>query len=79
MADAEDVLQTVFLRLLRRRSAADGIENEESYLRRAAVNASLDVIRARQSDRTIGLSELAEEPSHNSAGEVRAALRQAPW
>lgn len=76
-ADAEDVLQTVFLRLLRRRSVAEGIENEESYLRRAAINAALDVIRARQSDRTIGLSEMPEEPAVPSDGEVRPALRQA--
>ena len=38
-ADAEDVLQTVFVRLLRRTSESDAMENEESYLRRAAINA----------------------------------------
>jgi RNA polymerase sigma-70 factor (ECF subfamily) len=82
-ADAEDVLQTVFLRLLRHRSVAEGIENtegiqnEESYLRRAAINAALDVIRARQSDRTIGLADMLEEPAVPSDGEVRPALRQA--
>ena len=37
--DAEDVLQTVFLRLLRRDRNADPLEKPESYLRRAAINA----------------------------------------
>src|SRR6266566_7061147 len=72
-ADAEDVLQTVFLRLLRRASQSDAMENEESYLRRAAINAALDVIRSRQSDRTV---ELVEVPARGSEGEV-TELRQA--
>ena len=57
-ADAEDVLQTVFLRLFRREADAPVLENEESYLRRAAINAALDVIRSRQTDRTVVLEEL---------------------
>jgi RNA polymerase sigma-70 factor (ECF subfamily) len=46
-ADAEDVLHTVFLRLLRREDPAL-IANPEGYLRRAAVNAALDIVRARR-------------------------------
>ena len=72
-ADAEDVLQTVFLRLLRRKPESDAMENEESYLRRAAINAALDVIRSRQSDRTV---ELVEVPARGSDGDV-TELRQA--
>jgi RNA polymerase sigma-70 factor (ECF subfamily) len=55
--DAEDVLQTVFLRMLRRGRNADPLENPESYLRRAAINAALDVIRSRQADQTVPLPE----------------------
>jgi RNA polymerase sigma-70 factor (ECF subfamily) len=55
--DAEDVLQTVFLRLLRRGRNAEPIENSESYLRRAAINAAMDVIRSRQADQTVPLPE----------------------
>jgi len=55
--DAEDVLQTVFLRMLRRGPGADPLENVESYLRRAAINAALDVIRSRQADQTVPLPE----------------------
>src|SRR4029077_15447025 len=36
--DAEDVLQTVFLRLLRRGPNSEALDNPESYLRRAAIN-----------------------------------------
>jgi RNA polymerase sigma-70 factor, ECF subfamily len=45
--DAEDVLQTVFLRLAARDAASAGIENAESYLRRAAVHASLNLLELR--------------------------------
>jgi RNA polymerase sigma-70 factor, ECF subfamily len=75
-ADAEDVSQTVFFRLFRRKSAADVLENEESYLRRAAINAALDVIRARQSDRTVELQEQSAEIAPND-GALRQALARA--
>lgn len=74
-ADAEDVSQTVFLRLYRRASA-DELENEESYLRRAAINAALDVIRSRQADRAVELVDLPE-PAHDDPRELRQALARA--
>lgn len=46
--DAEDVLQTVFLRLLRRGSPPDLQKNPKGYLYRAAVNLSLTTIQSRQ-------------------------------
>ena len=58
-SDAEDVLQTVFLRLLRRGdgSAGEGLPrlepNPEGYLHRAAVNAALDLVRARARARSV--------------------------
>jgi RNA polymerase sigma-70 factor (ECF subfamily) len=47
--DAEDVLQTVFLRLLRHQDEVPSARNPGSYLYRAAVNAALDVLRRRRS------------------------------
>jgi RNA polymerase sigma-70 factor, ECF subfamily len=76
-ADAEDVLQTVFLRLLRRGSAAEAMENEESYLRRAAINAALDVVRARLADRSVELREMSADPPQGVAVELRQALAKA--
>jgi RNA polymerase sigma-70 factor, ECF subfamily len=46
--EAEDVLQTVFLKLLRRESAPDFQKNPKAYLYKAAVNASLDTLKARR-------------------------------
>jgi RNA polymerase sigma-70 factor (ECF subfamily) len=45
--DAEDVLQTIFLRLLRRGPPPAFTENPKGYLYRAAVNLSLNIVRAR--------------------------------
>lgn len=76
-ADAEDVSQTVFLRLFRRGASEAVLENEESYLRRAAINAALDVIRSRQTDRTVELPDLPAEPAHEDPRELRQALARA--
>src|ERR1051325_3575364 len=46
--DAEDVLQTLFLRLLRRDTAPDFQSNPKGYLHRAAVNIALDIVRRRR-------------------------------
>ena len=46
--DAEDVLQTLFLKLLRRERGPDFSSNPKGYLHRAAVNIALDVIKLRK-------------------------------
>src|SRR5688572_4014289 len=48
--DAEDVVQTIFLRLLRREFPPDLKQNPKPYLYRAAVNLSLNTIRERKWD-----------------------------
>lgn len=80
--DAEDVLQTVFLRMLRRGRSADPLENAESYLRRAAINAALDVIRSRQASQTVPLPEepsglVPTAPAQANVSGLRQALAQA--
>jgi RNA polymerase sigma-70 factor (ECF subfamily) len=47
-ADAEDVLQTVFLRVLARGGDVEDVTLPAAYFRRAAVNAALDVLRRRE-------------------------------
>jgi len=81
-ADAEDVSQVVFLRLFRRKQdprslGNQPLDNEESYLRRAAINAALDVIRSRISDRRVELPDLPAEPVHDDPRELRQALGRA--
>jgi len=46
-SDAEDVLQTVFLRLVRLEKFPE-IANLPGYLHRSAVNASLDLLRGKK-------------------------------
>ena len=47
-ADAEDVLQTVFLRVLARGRNVEDAALPVAYFRRAAVNAAVDVLRRRE-------------------------------
>jgi len=46
-ADAEDVLQTVFLRVLVREGEVEASRLPAAYFRRAAVNAAVDMLRRR--------------------------------
>ena len=84
--DAEDVLQTVFLRMMKRAEGAPPVEHLASFLHRAAVNAALDLVRSRQNVRSVPLDELEpvlSEPAHRSperlrhSGEIREWLRGA--
>lgn len=81
-SDAEDVLQTVFLRLLRSPQLPE-IHHLRAYLHRAAVNAALDLLRARKDSQNLPLEEQPEIAGTASAsirqetGELRVWLRQA--
>jgi len=84
--DAEDVLQTVFLRLMRREVGAETVEHYESYLRRAAVNAALDVVRSRRESTAVPveavelnlMQDRREEPDRqHDAVEIRELVRKA--
>ena len=57
-ADAEDVLQTVFLRLVKGQDDYDLSRNPEAYLSRAAINASLDLLRSRSRSKLVGLDDV---------------------
>ncbi len=71
--DAEDVLQTVFTRLLRRSGGTgaagrdvapprlDPSQSVGSYLHRAAVNAALDLLRSRRRSRLVAIGDLEQE------------------
>jgi len=81
--DAEDVLQTVFMRLVRREGTARLEGNPAAYLHRAAVNAALDLVRARR--RSTPLEDAGGLPSPESGaaqrrlaeGELKDQVRQA--
>ena len=56
-ADSEDVLQIIFLRLLRRGLPPDLLKNPKGYLYRAAINVSLNTVRDRERRKADGDSE----------------------
>lgn len=79
--DAEDILQTVFLRLAQKGNLEAA--NAPSYLYRAAINASIDLLRARR-EGAVTLEEAArslrspETPETvRESGEIREWLRGA--
>ena len=67
-ADAEDVLQTVFLRLVKGRESYDLSQNPEAYLSRAAINASLDLLRSRTRAKSVNLDDV---DSHSLASKLK--------
>lgn len=77
-SDAEDVLQTIFLRLLKRADFPDLSRSAGSYLHRAAVNAGLDLLRARKRSFSVPIEDQDEEgytvveTDPNRGAEVRA-------
>jgi len=54
-SDAEDVLQSIFVRLTPGWSGRDLSPNPRAYLYRAAINASLDIVRVRRRVNSVSL------------------------
>src|SRR5262252_9693783 len=57
--DAEDVLQTLFLRLLRREVLPDMERNPKAYMHRAAINIALDIVKSRA--RNVSTSNIEDQ------------------
>jgi RNA polymerase sigma-70 factor (ECF subfamily) len=88
-ADAEDVLQTVFLRVARGQENAAAAENGEAYFARAAVNAALDLLRSRKRSKTVAIDDVESGASlsplvarqnpetHHEDRELRNLIREA--
>lgn len=84
-ADAEDVLQTVFLRLIDAGLALDASWSPGAYLRRAAANAAIDVLRRKQARRESDIEGGHPPPGggtepahgHDDAAALKERLRQA--
>jgi RNA polymerase sigma-70 factor (ECF subfamily) len=76
-ADAEDVLQTVFMRVLHQENALDPETTPASYFRRAATNASLDILRRRTSRNEAPLDEGLGRASPESPAVLKEQLRRA--
>ena len=57
-ADAEDVLQTIFLRVARGQESPGIANNPQAYFTRAAINASLDLLRSRKRSKAIAMDDV---------------------
>lgn len=77
-SDAEDVLQTVFLRLVRHEDVAV-ISNLAAYLHRSAVNAALDLLRTRKDAQTVSLDVDPQSPQLTTAGTAARATELRDW
>jgi RNA polymerase sigma-70 factor (ECF subfamily) len=64
--DAEDVLQTVFMRLAARKESPDFTTGSSAYLRRAATNAALDIVQSRYARSGISL-EVSDDSVHRDS------------
>lgn len=76
-ADAEDVLQTVFLRLLSRRDEDEAALRPAAYFRRAAVNASVDLLRRRAAHGETAYDDQAPHAAVEPALLLKEQLRRA--
>ena len=73
-ADAEDVVQSLFLRLVRRQVPPEVRTNVKGYLYRAAVNQSLDIIRSRRRYELVADVENLDVPSGAAESHVAERL-----
>ncbi|PIE02774.1 MAG: hypothetical protein CSA81_05510 [Acidobacteria bacterium] len=62
--DAEDVLQTVFLRLTKRAKLPILEPNPQAYFRKAAINASYDILKTRKTRNATSLDSLPDLRSY---------------
>src|SRR6185436_6767438 len=76
-ADAEDVLQNVFLRLMNNRVTLDSAWSPEQYLRRAATNASIDLLRRKNWRAETEIHEGLDYGSGESTVLLKERLRRA--
>jgi RNA polymerase sigma-70 factor (ECF subfamily) len=76
-ADAEDVLQTVFLRVYSQSDHDEAARRPAAYFRRAAVNAAVDVLRRRAAHAETSYDEGATHASVESPLLLKERLRRA--
>ena len=77
--DAQDVCQTVFVRLLTEPREFESGEHERAYILRMAANACKDLLKSPWRRRTCDLDACAQVPApETSDGSVLAAVNQLP-
>ena len=75
--DAEDAVQTVFLRMLKRQSKQSFEPMSEAYFRRAAANAAIDLLRRRMATASIEIDEASPYAAKEETALLKEQLRRA--
>jgi RNA polymerase sigma-70 factor (ECF subfamily) len=75
-ADAEDAMQTVFLRMINH-AGAELTHAPEHYLRRAATNAAIDILRKKQTQRETPLEYGPERTTPAKDALLKESIRRA--
>jgi RNA polymerase sigma-70 factor, ECF subfamily len=76
-ADAEDVLQTVFLRILKQGGCVEPAQAPVAYFRRAAANAAVALLRRRASRAESRLDDALQHAAGESPALLKERLRRA--
>ena len=77
--DAQDICQTVFVKLLTDPREFDTADHERAYILRMAANACKDLLKSPWRKRTCGLEACGEVPAPEAAdGSVLAAVEALP-
>ena len=77
--DAQDVCQTVFVKLLTEPREFESAEHERAYVLRMAANACKDLLKSPWRKRTCGLETVLEVPAPEAGdGSVLAAVNELP-
>jgi len=77
--DAEDVLQTLFLRLLRRECPPEFETSPKAYLHRAAINIALDIVKTKSRNISTDDIESHIEDRRPSPDRERGASEIQKW
>lgn len=59
-ADAEDILQEVFFRILRYRPEFENTEHEKAWIIRTTINLCKDFFKSKWNNSTVGMDKIAE-------------------
>jgi RNA polymerase sigma-70 factor (ECF subfamily) len=76
-SDAEDILQTVFLRVFSQSNRLDPYQLPGAYFRRAAINAAVDLLRRRMSHAELPFDEAFPHAVPESPTLLKERLRRA--
>ncbi|WP_325199309.1 RNA polymerase sigma factor [Oscillibacter sp.] len=77
--DAQDICQTVFVKLLAEPREFDSAEHERAYVLRMAANACKDLLKSPWRKRTCGLETVLEVPAPEAGdGTVLSAVNELP-